>query len=256
MRFPTISCLLVGAGVVSASPLRVLLISESEGAGSNLRLGHPVAIAHEYRHPDNPNGPVRTRMGCGRFKEKALAMSNAFRQALGLPLIESSPHGHHHHPTAVVHPTMVVHPTAVVTPPTIVRFFPNGTDGMTKGGEHVKVVHPHHHHHHGHHRGMRANLAHESFLTRVHFALMTLGPWEGRAVAFVLGCGLGVLLRMMWVLAVISYRTIRGESEDENEYQHVLFEQYDAEDIVVAPPTYVIDEKVPIVEEQPATVTK
>ncbi|GBE78802.1 hypothetical protein SCP_0116950 [Sparassis crispa] len=34
---------------------------------------------------------------------------------------------------------------------------------------------------------------HRSFLRGVHFALMALGPWEGRAVAFVLGCEIGAL---------------------------------------------------------------
>jgi hypothetical protein len=66
----------------------------------------------------------------------------------------------------------------------------------------------------------------------MHRAIMTLGPWEGRAVAFVLGerafalsavlvltlenlgCGIGVLIRMLWVLAVVSYRIIKGESND------------------------------------------
>lgn len=39
---------------------------------------------------------------------------------------------------------------------------------------------------------------------------MNLGRWEGRAVAFVIGCGIGVLLRMIWVLALVTFRTVRG----------------------------------------------
>ncbi|KAF7334831.1 F-box domain-containing protein [Mycena sanguinolenta] len=72
-------------------------------------------------------------------------------------------------------------------------------------------VHPHPEHfdrmHHGHWR-------HGSppFLTRVHFALMSLGPWEGRAVAFVLG--------------VEQYIILEGEDDE------------DAEEIFVAPPMY------------------
>jgi hypothetical protein len=69
---------------------------------------------------------------------------------------------------------------------------------------------------------------------------MALGPWEGRAVAFVLGCGIGVLLRMFWVLSVVTYRAIRGERDEE----YTIIEEYSAEDVAVPPPTYTtIDEK-------------
>ena len=66
---------------------------------------------------------------------------------------------------------------------------------------------------------------------------MMLGPWEGRIVAFVLGaipvlsavdsvigtngtfsmvgCGIGVLLRMFWVMSVLLVRGTRGEPEHE-----------------------------------------
>lgn len=84
------------------------------------------------------------------------------------------------------------------------------------------------------------------FMERLHIALMALGPWEGRAVAFVLGCGIGVLLRMLWVLAIVSYRLIKGPKEDENKYTEILVvEEYDdAEMVAPAPPTYTYsDEK-------------
>ncbi|KAJ6483916.1 hypothetical protein C8R45DRAFT_757782, partial [Mycena sanguinolenta] len=78
-----------------------------------------------------------------------------------------------------------------------------------------------------------------SFLMRVHFALMSLGAWEGCAVAFVLGCGIGVLLRMFWVLAVLAFRAVRGPSSSGAEYAVVLEdEDDDAEEIFVAPPMY------------------
>ncbi|KAF7334827.1 F-box domain-containing protein [Mycena sanguinolenta] len=84
-----------------------------------------------------------------------------------------------------------------------------------------------------------------SFLMRVHFALMSLGPWEGRAVAFVLGCGIGVLLRMFWVLTVLTYRAVRGPSSSaialSEAEQYVILEGEDgegAEEIFVAPPMY------------------
>lgn len=62
-------------------------------------------------------------------------------------------------------------------------------------------------------------------------------------VCFV-GCGIGVLLRMFWVLTVVAYRTIRGERDDEYTQVAVIEEYVDAEDIAVPPPTYTIsDEK-------------
>jgi len=72
---------------------------------------------------------------------------------------------------------------------------------------------------------------------------MSLGKWEGRVVAFVLGCGLGVLLRMFWVLSVITYRTFNGNRREEVEYT-VIHEYIDASETPVPPPTYTyVDEK-------------
>jgi hypothetical protein len=66
-------------------------------------------------------------------------------------------------------------------------------------------------HHHGVHRYHKD----APFLRRVHRALMMLGPWEGRIVAFVLGCGIGVLLRMFWVMGLLLARGTRGTPEHE-----------------------------------------
>jgi hypothetical protein len=76
-------------------------------------------------------------------------------------------------------------------------------------------------------------------MMRLHRSLNALGPWEGKAVAFVLGCGIGVLIRMFWVLALISYRSIRGDREAENtqEEYSIVLDQSDAEVIFVAPPS-------------------
>ncbi|KAH8806887.1 hypothetical protein DL96DRAFT_1473897 [Flagelloscypha sp. PMI_526] len=85
---------------------------------------------------------------------------------------------------------------------------------------------------------------HHSFAQRIQSALMALGPWEGRAVAFVLGCGIGVLLRMVFVMVILSYRAIKGssrkEEEDESEVQYAVIYEYqdDAEEIAVPPPNY------------------
>jgi hypothetical protein len=57
------------------------------------------------------------------------------------------------------------------------------------------------------------------------------------------GCGIGVLLRMMFVLIVLSYRMIRGEPEHpEIEFVEVLYDDYaDAENLLVPPPQYVCE---------------
>ncbi|KAG6841690.1 hypothetical protein H0H93_004197 [Arthromyces matolae] len=79
-----------------------------------------------------------------------------------------------------------------------------------------------------------------SFVRRLHVALMALGPWEGRAVAFVLGCGIGVLLRMLWVLVIVTFRLFKAP-RDENVYTPILLvEEYtEAPVSAAAPPTYV-----------------
>jgi hypothetical protein len=68
---------------------------------------------------------------------------------------------------------------------------------------------------------------------------MALGPWEGRAVAFVLGCGLGVLLRMIWIMGVIAYRAFRGPRR-ETPVQYVVTEHYITEgpEGFIPPPGY------------------
>jgi hypothetical protein len=50
----------------------------------------------------------------------------------------------------------------------------------------------------------------ESFFTRFEHAMRSLSPRESWAVTFVLGCGLGALLRMFIVLAIIFVRGRRG----------------------------------------------
>jgi hypothetical protein len=79
---------------------------------------------------------------------------------------------------------------------------------------------------------------------------MALGPWEGRAVAFVLGCGIGVLLRMFWVIAIISYRLIRGPREEDEYPEEVIFIA-DSQELILPPPQYT-DEKLLPVDVKPA----
>ncbi|KAH9949080.1 hypothetical protein B0H21DRAFT_168925 [Amylocystis lapponica] len=81
------------------------------------------------------------------------------------------------------------------------------------------------------------------FLRRIYFALHHLGPWEGRAVAFVFGCGIGVLLRMMWVLAVVMVRAVKTRTSS----APVALDE-DAEEIVFEAPPQYVDEKVAVTD--------
>lgn len=147
-------------------------------------------------------------MGCGHhLKAKALSMSNRLRQALGLPPIVSSPHRPQPQDGGVVN---------------ILPFpFPPSDDFVRL---HVEMPEE------------------NPFMYRLHRAVNLLGPWEGRAVAFVLGCGLGVLIRMFFVLVVLVVRGIRGYPNR----QIQLPEEEPETTYVILPPSYnaeIIDEK-------------
>ncbi|KAH7889033.1 hypothetical protein F5I97DRAFT_1857699 [Phlebopus sp. FC_14] len=276
MRLSILPLVLAGAGLVSqvtAEPIRVVVENPSN---ANIRFGHALANANVNGNDDNVARVVRPAIvmttstevkssGVGRhfcgaaLREKALRMSNALRHALGLPLIESDkdhdsfdgkPGGVHILPVPYVGTSVQ---TKEVLPDGSVREYNNEpADGP---GDHHRD-HPHHHPHHRPHHGHKHHKHHKgSFANRVHRAVMALGPWEGRAVAFVLGCGIGVLLRMFWVLSVLAYRTIRGEREEVTDHAYIVLEQ-DAENLYVPPPQYT-DEKVKAAEaEAPATETR
>jgi hypothetical protein len=73
-------------------------------------------------------------------------------------------------------------------------------------------------HHHEVHKFHKDDQPRGPFLHRVHRALMSLGPWEGRIVAFetrILNRLIGVLIRMVWVLTVLLVRGARGTPERE-----------------------------------------
>ncbi|KAF5377346.1 hypothetical protein D9757_007992 [Collybiopsis confluens] len=237
--------LLAGAGLlqVNASPLRLVFV-ESKGSLSPLSGSNNENVAQvqpqviKFAQHNSEQG---TRRGCGgaRFRQKTVEMSNTLRQALGMPLIQTELVYSHFGGSKEAH-SGLVH---------VLPYPLTASDESEATGSHSR----HNHHHRPHNPGFIRQSA--TFMKRVHLALMTLGPWEGRAVAFVLGCGLGVLLRMLWVLTVVSYRTIRG-TEDEDEDEEIayipVFNQQDAEEIFVAPPVYILDEKAPLKEEMKA----
>jgi len=226
MKFALItSLLLAGAGLANAQ----LAVEEpTRNELTHLRFGHAVVnkpdvelpteghirvIVTSIARPAHANHDNKSKTGCGgsKMRSKAIQVANALRKAFGLAPIKT--HHHHHHQPP---------PATEVT-----GMHPNHKDGAHIMGHHDENMV----HHHGH------KFHHKSFNARLQRALMSLGPWEGGAVAFVLGCGIGVLLRMFFVLLIVAVRGIRA-SRSENEYI-----QIDAEEIIVAPPQYT-DEKV------------
>jgi len=237
MKLSILPLAVVSTGLLaSASPMRVVIVSSGVQT-----IDRPVAQMEppvfRLRPPpvEAATGGVNQQTSpCGsRVRQKVKSISNAFKIALGFSVSDKKEgHGHWHLESKLVQPLPFIGtPNA------------NGLEaleGETQGGDRLHILpisaHPHPERIHAHriHKSGK-----HSFLMRVHFALMSLGPWEGRAVAFVLGCGIGVLLRMVWVMAVISYRMIRGQrpefEQEEHEYTVV---DIDAEEIFVAPPLY------------------
>ncbi|KAG8819397.1 hypothetical protein FRC17_010465 [Serendipita sp. 399] len=72
-----------------------------------------------------------------------------------------------------------------------------------------------------------------TFWGRLQRALYALSPWEGRALAFVVGCGLGVLVRMIYVFIVLAVRMWRREQKRREEGQlHLPGDEEGGDEIV------------------------
>ncbi|KAJ7502595.1 hypothetical protein B0H11DRAFT_644121 [Mycena galericulata] len=236
MKFSFIPLAVASAGLLaSASPMRVVIVSSGVETtdGPVAHMERPVfRLRPAAEAATGVAKPHSAPCGGSRFRQKISSISSAFKIALGFSVSDKKDgHGHELRP---------ITPLPFIGTPNA-----NGLEGETQGGDRLRIMpisaHPHPERIHAHrfrHRGKH------SFLMRVHFALMSLGPWEGRAVAFVLGCGIGVLLRMFWVMAVISYRLVRGQrpvcgstSQDYEEHEYTVVD-LDAEEIFVAPPQY------------------
>ena len=62
---------------------------------------------------------------------------------------------------------------------------------------------------------------------------------------------------MFWVLAVVTYRAVKGHREEEHEYSPVvIIEQYEGSATPLPAYTYPADEKVEIVTKAPAEESK
>ncbi|KIJ49404.1 hypothetical protein M422DRAFT_246495 [Sphaerobolus stellatus SS14] len=222
--------LILSAGLaisqVAAAPIRVVIVSEPVNGShglSSVRVGHAaapnshVATMHMGGMQMNPVG----RKGCaGSLRNKADQISAWFKATFGLP-------NNHPEMQASSEPT-----------PGLIRILPVEPVVPTPnlGGEEparifVPSRHRPHRFHDFHHFRQRGSFAHR--LTR---ALMMLGPWEGRMLAFVIGCGIGVLIRMFWVLAVVGFRSVRGSRrEEELLASEVIF---DEQEHLLPPPQY------------------
>lgn len=278
MKLNLLTPLVASAALVSAVPIRVVVVTSSSSTSVASHAGHaggedtsavnvaqlvkpnqeaveadkndwvsipahPDAAHHHKHHKGAHPCPMKNghKNGGNAFHGKWIKMSNAFRGAFGMPLIEMMGGSEDHHATMVGGPGKMIHGGLIHV--TAV----NGGPGPM-----LTVMHPRPHHHHHQKGGMMSHHRGSTFLQRIHVALMSLGTWEGRAVAFVLGCGLGVLLRMLFVLAVVTVRAIKGgrqqqEEGEEVEYAHVIYEIHDsdAEELAVPPPnySYPVDEK-------------
>ncbi|EKM54754.1 uncharacterized protein PHACADRAFT_258800 [Phanerochaete carnosa HHB-10118-sp] len=264
MRLSAFPLLLAGASLAqyaTASPIRVVVVTSKEEISTDTRYDQGRPFVAEIVRPFAPLPEVITphpgagRHPCSKFKNKALTITNKFREAFGLPLIhsDSRPNNVDDESDGILRTLPFI---GIPMEPIPVRpdNFRNKNDGTFnilpvpfQPGPGVIHVAPGRGMGHGRHRFQA------SFLHRVHRALMVLGPWEGRAVAFVLGCGIGVLLRMVWVMAILFARAFRSSrrSDDEDVHDVLVFEA-DAEEMLVPPPQYT-DEKVALVvaEEKP-----
>jgi len=222
MRFVA-SLLLLGAGLATANPLNVMIATTEVSA---IRLGH--AAAHVGPAVGVDAKPAKMRHLCKIMQNAAQSTASRLLAAIGIsgpslsgttPAPEGSitrVHITHHRlvPVPVIEPTFVIKP------------------GDAQGGRNPDAAMMRH----GAHKIHKDDHLRGPFLHRVHHALMSLGPWEGRIVAFVLGCGIGVLLRMFWVLAVLLVRAFRGTPTLEEDMIFVYTED-------VAPPYVENDEK-------------
>jgi len=228
MKLTPLGLLIAGAGFanVNASPLLLTIVTSNVDTfaqfGSlheteNIALTEARPSVQGWVVEDRPHEVYLDMFGqevrkpCATMRGKAIEISNGLRNMFGLTLIDpevlhkdhlGSPHRHHSNPNAEVGMTCY--------------------GGVKEGAVVTQECRRHANHHH-------------NFLQRFSRVFVALKWWEGGAVAFVFGCGLGVLLRLMWVLAIVSYRVgFRGESVDE------AYDDAPAEETVtlLAPPKY------------------
>ncbi|KAF8468000.1 hypothetical protein DFH94DRAFT_777826 [Russula ochroleuca] len=192
--------LLLGSGIASAAPNPDKLMMTTTDV-SAIRLGHAAANAGALLGPDAK--PPKMRHLCKNMQKAVQNTATRLLTIIGISVPSLSgttpvPEGRLSRIHFSYHKVISV----PVIEPALALEAGHSQDGTVM-------------HHHEVHKFHKDGQPRGPFLHRVHRALMTLGPWEGRMVAFVLGCGIGVLLRMVWVLAVLLVRGARGSPERE-----------------------------------------
>jgi len=246
--------LLAAATIASAAPIRLIVISTSTTASrdpdnvlAHLRFGHAAAQAMPSSVPNfipfsGTPLPATKHTGCGgKFRSKMKDVSNSWRKMFGFDPIEE-----YRTPDILPpgHPSIVNSDHPVTQGPGgefhILPFIPesrmrgdghHSTAWMKATASRVVPVDGDNMYHSRHRQ--------TSFLHRLHRAMTVLSPWEGRAISFVLGCGLGVLIRMFYVLVLVIVRARKTNRPavalvNDNQEQATL---------IVTPPSYIVDEK-------------
>lgn len=177
----------------SSTPIRVVVVSNTVRVGNAADVGNAGPVAHVLRPLDVETYTNGTQRGhtCGLFRDRALALTNKFREFFGLERIEPPSRIPHFIDSVPFIGTPIGLPkdhaendnndriiikaqldTKNMNKPEFVHILPvpNRPD--------AEMVRQH---------AVAHRRLHGSFLRRIHRALMALGPWEGRAVAFVLG---------------------------------------------------------------------
>jgi len=236
MKLFSFATIVAAAGIAQVLAVPLLVVPSNDIASVNPRLGHAVPGKPEFV-AKMKKGPCRAN----HFRQKAVDVSNLFREALGLPLIKSGGHAGLDDGKVRILPF-------IGTPNTFAPVHGKDAEGTITV---ISIDTPHDgRHHHGYHTHGRhrhnKGYGKGSFINRIHYSIMNLGRWEGRVVAFVLGCGIGVLLRMLFVLTVVMHRALKGQrGEEQHEYSQITI----IEEIVDNPSPSYVDEKVPIVVE-------
>ncbi|KAG8906682.1 hypothetical protein FRB99_006383 [Tulasnella sp. 403] len=212
-------------GLASAAPLRILVVpnqgmrneidrvnAEFEASGGHilegLRFGHAAAYANvpSHRTPEFsalPYPAVRRvgHKGCGGHGglSRVERLTDKWRKIFGFPPIVRE--GAYHSMTVTTVRGSHEHHGMV------------GKVSFVGGPMHVdfaqaKPVPVNHHRVWAEDRRVSS----QAFAFRLSRALSLLGPWEGRAISFVLGCGLGVLCRMFFVLILVLVRMKRARA--------------------------------------------
>ncbi|KAH8107625.1 hypothetical protein BXZ70DRAFT_321 [Cristinia sonorae] len=271
MRLSVIPLVLAGLAIqhAGATPIRVVVVTSKQDISPHHAIGSiepdfnvATLIRPTQFSQYDQSRTGRVRHACGSLANKAAQKSAEFAQMLRGAFGISIPHEHAFNEAANVEAKILPFigtPIDVDRPRASYVNFKNMPDvapieHSTRPGAAVGWTTPHSY---GGATPIQVWQAERpGFMARVNTALVSLGTWEGRVVAFVLGCGIGVLLRMFFVLGLVIVRSIKGHREesedDETTYYEgvILFDESELAppQYTAPPPDVTIDEKKPLPE--------